>query len=121
LVKLSPDLTDAELNEAVETILAAGVEGIIATNTTTSRDGVQSPLAREAGGLSGAALTARSTEIVRRIHELTGGRLPIIACGGVMNAADARAKLDAGACMVQIYTGLVYEGPAIVRRIVEAL
>jgi dihydroorotate dehydrogenase len=121
LVKLAPDLSERELEQAVSSIVDAGVDGVIATNTTLSRDGVHSPLAEETGGLSGAALTRRSTEVVRRIHRLAGERLPIVACGGVMSAADARAKLDAGACLVQLYTGLVYEGPSLVRRIVAGI
>lgn len=119
LVKLSPDLSEAGLDEALGAVLDAGIDGVIATNTTTGRAGVTSPLAREEGGLSGAALTARSTVLVREIHRRTSGRLPIVASGGVMGPADARAKLDAGASLVQLYTGLVYEGPGLVRRILR--
>ncbi len=121
LVKLSPDLSDAELDSALAAIHDAGLDGVVATNTTTSRDGLASPLADEAGGLSGAALSARSTSMVRRIARQTGGNLPIIASGGVMGPADAREKLDAGARLVQLYTGLIYEGPALVSRILRAL
>jgi dihydroorotate dehydrogenase len=121
LLKLSPDLEPPDLERAVAAANAAGIDGIIATNTTTSRSGLRSPLAAEEGGLSGAALSRRSTEIVRRLHELGGGRLPLVACGGVMGAEDARAKLDAGATLIQLYTGLVYEGPGLVRRILREL
>jgi dihydroorotate dehydrogenase len=121
LVKLSPDLDDAELEDALGVIESRGIDGVIATNTTTRRDGLVSNLATETGGLSGAALTARSTEIVRRIHELTSGKLPIVACGGVMGPDDAREKLDAGASLVQLYTGVVYEGPGLPGRIVRSL
>jgi len=121
LVKLSPDLSERELDEALRAILDAGIDGVIATNTTTAREGVTSPLAREDGGLSGAALSDRSTEVVRGIHERAGAGLPIVACGGIMGPADARAKLDAGATLVQLYTGLVYEGPRLVRRILREL
>ncbi len=79
------------------------------------------PWREEAGGLSGALLADRSTRLVRAIRERTGERLPVVACGGVMGPADARAKLDAGACLVQIYTGLVYEGPGLVKRIADGI
>ena len=121
LVKLSPDLDDDELADAVEVMTVRGIDGAIATNTTVVREGLDSPTAREVGGLSGAALRDRSTRMVRRIHDLTTGRLPIIACGGVMSAEDAREKLDAGASLIQIYTGLVYAGPGLPRRILRSL
>jgi len=121
LVKLAPDLTDEQLFTAVDVILEAGLDGVIATNTTVSREGLDHPLAREKGGLSGAALSARSTAIVARIHEHTGGAIPIIGVGGIMGPEDARAKLDAGASLVQVYTGLIYEGPGLVKRILQGL
>ncbi len=121
LVKLSPDLDDDELVDALEVMTDRGIDGAIATNTTVGRDGLESPTARETGGLSGAALRDRSTRIVRRIHDLTSGKLPIVACGGVMSVEDAKQKLDAGASLVQIYTGLVYGGPGLPRRILRAL
>jgi dihydroorotate dehydrogenase len=121
LVKLSPDLAQPELEGAVGAMVEARIDGVIATNTTTDRSGVSPALARESGGLSGALLAARSTEIVRSIRRLVGDRLPIIGCGGVMDPDTAREKLDAGACLVQLYTGLVYEGPALVRRILREL
>jgi dihydroorotate dehydrogenase len=121
LVKLAPDLTDGELDSALEAITATGVDGLIATNTTTSREGLQSPHRGEKGGLSGSALTDRSTRLVRAIVDRTGGELPVVACGGVMGPADAKAKLDAGASLVQLYTGLVFEGPGLVKRILDHL
>jgi dihydroorotate dehydrogenase len=121
LVKLAPDLNGEELDDGLGALTQAGADGVIATNTTISRAGLRSPLAVETGGLSGAPLMAMSTEMVRTIHGRTGGRLPIIAAGGVMGPADARAKLDAGASLVQVYTGLVYQGPGLVRAIVDAL
>lgn len=121
LVKLAPDLDDAMLRSAVAAVERAGFDGIIATNTTLARDGLRSPLAAEEGGLSGAALTARSTEVIRAITGDTRGRVPVIGVGGVMSTADARAKISAGASLVQVYTGLVYEGPALVRRIARDL
>ncbi len=112
VVKLAPDLTPEALDEAVEVAIAAGVSAIAATNTTLSRAGVEGhPRAREAGGLSGAPLTARSTEVIRRVAELAAGRVPIIGSGGVMSAEDAWAKLRAGATLVQVYTGFIYGGP----------
>jgi dihydroorotate dehydrogenase len=102
-------------------ILESGLDGIIATNTTVSREGLAHPLAAEEGGLSGAALSERSTRVVARIYELSGGALPIIGVGGIMGPEDARAKIAAGATLVQLYTGLVYEGPGLVKRIVEGL
>lgn len=126
LVKLSPDLNDDELDDALAALLAAGVEGVIATNTTVGRFGLgNSPrsqrLAGEKGGLSGAPLRALSTSMVREIHRRTSGRLPIVGVGGVMDTRDAREKLEAGATLVQVYTGLVYAGPGLARRIVAGL
>jgi dihydroorotate dehydrogenase len=121
LVKLAPDLTDEQLVNAVDAIVEAGIDGIIATNTTIGREGLEHALADEEGGLSGAALTDRSTRIIATIHEHIGGVIPIVGVGGVMSPQDARAKLDAGATLVQIYTGLVYEGPGLVKRILRNL
>jgi len=121
LAKLSPDLPDTELDSALAVIREAGLDGVVAANTTTSRDGLTSPVAGESGGLSGAALSARSTSMVRHIARQTGGNLPIIASGGIMGPADAREKLDAGARLVQLYTGLIYEGPGLVSRILREL
>jgi dihydroorotate dehydrogenase len=117
LVKLAPDLDSQKLEDALDVLLSVGVDGVIAANTTVSREGLSSPLAGEAGGLSGAPLGERSTHLIRQIALQTGGKLPIIGVGGVMCAADARAKLDAGATLVQVYSGLVYAGPGLVREI----
>ena len=115
LVKLAPDLAPEALDEAVDVAVAAGVAGIIATNTTLSRAGVERhPRATEAGGLSGAPLEARATEVVRRAYARAAGRVPIIGCGGVLSAEDAYRKIRAGASLVQVYTGLVYGGPGFV-------
>jgi dihydroorotate dehydrogenase len=121
LVKLAPDLDQQELDDALDVLLSTGVEGVIATNTTVSRAGLDSPLASESGGLSGAPLGGRSTNMIRQIHLRTGGKLPIIGVGGVMGADHAKAKLDAGATLVQVYTGLVYAGPRLVREIKRSL
>ena len=121
LVKLSPDLSDEELVDALEVILANHVEGIVATNTTLSRQGVQSHLARESGGLSGKPLFTRSLEMVGKIYEQTNGKIPIVGVGGIDNTTSVQKMLDAGAVLVQIYTGLVFEGPGLVKKILREL
>lgn len=121
LVKLSPDLLNAELEDAVDVILAKGINGVVATNTTTRRKDVDFRVSSELGGVSGKPLSTLSTEIVRKIFKYSSGQLPIIGVGGVMNASDAQTKLEAGAKLVQIYTGLVYSGPGLVKNILEAL
>lgn len=121
LVKLAPDLSDEELSDAVGVVLDSGLDGIVATNTSLRRDGLRSDMAGEAGGLSGAPLRECSTEVVATINALTGGNLPIIAVGGVMDAASAKEKLEAGATLVQLYTGLVYRGPGVVKEILSGL
>lgn len=117
LVKIAPDVTDPELEEMVETIASSGVSGVIATNTTLSRDGLTDVAAKETGGLSGKPLTRRSTEIIRMIYRATEGKLPIIGCGGIFSDVDAYEKIRAGASLVEIYTALIYEGPEINRAI----
>lgn len=121
LLKIAPDLSWAEIDQILEAAIAAGVDGIIATNTTVGRDGLAPGKGKEAGGLSGAPLAKRSLEVVRHVCQEAGAQLPVVAVGGVMNADDVRARLDAGASLVQIYTGLVYEGPQCPGRIVRAL
>ena len=122
LVKLAPDLEPEALDEAVDVAIAAGAAGIIATNTTLSREGVQGhPRAGEAGGLSGAPLEALATGVVRRIARRAAGRVPGVGCGGVLDAGGAYAKIRAGASLVQVYTGLVYGGPGFVREICRGL
>jgi dihydroorotate dehydrogenase len=121
LVKLAPDLTVQELEDAVGTINDRGMDGIVATNTTIEREGLRSANAIENGGLSGLPLQARSTAMVRQIAALTQGALPIVGVGGVFTADDVKEKLDAGASLVQLYTGLVYRGPGLVRLILRQL
>jgi dihydroorotate dehydrogenase len=121
LIKLAPDLSEAELEEAVGAIVQAEMDGIIATNTTLDRDSLRSRTRSETGGLSGRPLRERSTQAIRSIHALTGGNLPIVGVGGVFEARDAWEKLDAGATLLQLYTGLVYRGPGIVREILRGL
>ncbi|MEU5262658.1 quinone-dependent dihydroorotate dehydrogenase [Amycolatopsis sp. NPDC021455] len=124
LVKVAPDLTDDALAELLEVALEHGVAGIIATNTTLSRDGIaaaESGLAGQAGGLSGRPLTTRAAEVVRFVHDRTGGSLPIIGVGGIMGPDDAIRLVDAGASLVQLYTGFALHGPGLVRRVSRGL
>jgi dihydroorotate dehydrogenase len=121
-VKIAPDLTPADIAGMAALFIEHGVDAVIATNTTISREGVGGlPDASQAGGLSGAPLKVRSTEIVRQLAATVAGRLPIIAAGGILSAADAREKVAAGASLVQLYSGLIYEGPALVGQVAEAL
>ena len=120
LVKISPDLGDDGVAAVVKIALAGGAAGLIATNTTLSREGLRTPI-EESGGLSGRPLRARSTHVVRLLYQAAGAKLPIIAVGGIFDAGDAYEKLRAGASLVQLYTGLIYEGPFLVRRIARDL
>jgi dihydroorotate dehydrogenase len=118
LVKVAPDLSEAGLEAVVAACIEGGAEGMIVSNTTITRPpGLRSPQAGEVGGLSGAPLLALSTEMLRRAARLAGGRLVLIGSGGVASGADALAKIRAGASLVQIYTAMVYHGPALVGRI----
>lgn len=121
LVKLAPDLSDAELDDALEAILACGMDGVIQGNTTLQRPNLHSPFLNETGGLSGRPLDAIAQAALQRTIARLAGRLPVIASGGVMSPAAARARLDAGAALVQLYTGLIYRGPGLVREILEEL
>jgi dihydroorotate dehydrogenase len=125
LVKVAPDLPFEALDEILELVGPRRIAGIVATNTTISRPQPSDPQSEriytETGGLSGRPLRARSTEIIRHLYRQTQGKLPIIGVGGVFNAADAWEKIAAGASLIQIYTGLVYEGPAVCRTIVGGL
>ncbi|WP_308634663.1 quinone-dependent dihydroorotate dehydrogenase [Paenibacillus silvisoli] len=121
LVKIAPDMTDEQLAYTVDTIVASGVNGIIATNTTISRDGLGHPNAKETGGLSGKPVKERSTEVIRAVYRQTGGSLPIIGSGGIFTAADAYDKIRAGASLVEIYTGLIYKGPEMLRELADGL
>jgi dihydroorotate dehydrogenase len=122
LVKIAPDLDSADIAEIAELLLAHEINGVIATNTTVSRQSVDHlPHGAEAGGLSGAPLRARSSAVIRQLAESLKGRVAIIGVGGIMSAADAKAKLAAGASLVQLYTGLIYQGPGLPREIVGGL
>lgn len=121
LIKIAPDITLAELDELLQIIIEHQVDGVIATNTTTSREGLRDNKRCESGGLSGAPLAARSTFIINHIGIETNHQLPIIGVGGIRSAADIQAKLDAGASLVQLYTAIVYEGPGLAGRILRSL
>ena len=120
-LKIAPDLTDDEIAEIAEVATQTGISGIIATNTTLSRDGLKSPRRNEQGGLSGAPLFEKSTRVLARLSELTEGGMPLIGVGGVSSADQAYAKIKAGASAVQLYTALVYGGMGLVKNIVTGL
>ncbi|WOD37550.1 quinone-dependent dihydroorotate dehydrogenase [Nodosilinea sp. E11] len=129
LVKIAPDLAYPDLDAVIDLALAHGLAGIIATNTTIARTGLQTKtllqtgnaVAEEAGGISGAPLRQRSTAIIHYIYQRTEGKLPIVGVGGIFTAADAWEKIAAGASLLQVYTGWIYEGPWMARRILEGL
>jgi dihydroorotate dehydrogenase len=123
LVKIAPDLTEPAIAELLEVCLAQGAAGLIATNTTLARDGLAAadqPRAAEAGGLSGRPLTERARKVVHFVHQETGGRLPIIGVGGILDPDDASRLFDAGAALVQLYSGFIYRGPSLVRDVARA-
>jgi dihydroorotate dehydrogenase len=121
-LKIAPDLDVSQVSAVADLLGKHGIDGVIATNTTTARENLAGVRhAEEAGGLSGAPLTAKSTDIVAQLARALGPAVPVIGVGGVMNAADARAKMAAGAALVQLYTGLVYAGPQLVSDCAQAL
>jgi len=121
LLKIAPDLTNEQLDDIVDIVKATGIDGVIATNTTISRADLLTPSytveTMGAGGLSGKPVKDRSTEVIRYIHKKAGGTIPIIGVGGIHSPEDAYEKLQAGASLVQVYTGFIYEGPELVKRI----
>ena len=121
LLKIAPDLTHSQLDDIIEIVVATKIDGVIATNTTLNREGLQSGNKSEAGGLSGKPLGERSTEVIRYLADQSKKAFPIIGVGGIHSAEDAVDKLNAGASLVQLYTGFVYEGPAAVKRINKLL
>ena len=124
LLKIAPDLSYEQIDDVVDLALDIKLDGIVATNTTTSRDGLVHHVGvgnQEAGGLSGAPLKQRSTDVIKYIHQKAKGQIPIIASGGIFTAADAKEKFKAGASMVQVWTGFIYEGPGIVKNICRLL
>lgn len=121
-VKIAPDLEPPQIESIAALLMKHQVDGVIATNTTLSRAGIETlPYGSEAGGLSGAPLTQRATAVIRHLHAVLQGAIPIIAVGGIMCAADAKEKIDVGASLVQIYSGLVYRGPRLVREVAQAV
>jgi dihydroorotate dehydrogenase len=125
LLKIAPDLTNTQLDEIIEIVSVTKIAGLIVANTTISRDQLQTPAAEVekmgAGGISGKPVTARATAMIKYIHDKSNGTIPMIAVGGIHSAQDALDKLDAGASLVQLYTGFIYEGPALVKSINSAL
>ncbi|WP_158992857.1 quinone-dependent dihydroorotate dehydrogenase [Mucilaginibacter sp. L196] len=123
LLKIAPDLTDTQLDDIVEIVQRSGIVGVIATNTTISRENLVSPdnLKTETGGLSGNPVTKRSTEVIKYLSEKSKGSFPIIGVGGIHSPEDALEKLAAGASLVQLYTGFIYEGPGLISRINKAI
>jgi len=121
LLKIAPDLTNDQLLDIIDIVKITKIAGVIATNTTLSRDGLQSEYKNEAGGLSGKPLTQRATEVIRFLSEKSNKAFPIIGVGGIHTAQDAIEKLEAGASLVQLYTGFIYEGPALIKAINKAI
>ena len=122
LVKLAPDLADADLPEVVGVIQDSGADGIVISNTTLARDGVRdATLLREAGGLSGRPAFLRSTRMLARVYRITQGKLPLIGVGGIDSGQSALDKIEAGASLIQLYTGLVFEGPGLIDDIKKTL
>ncbi len=125
LLKIAPDLTNEQLDDVIDLALEIKLDGLVASNTTISRDQLtthNSQLTKiGAGGLSGLPVKARSTEIVKYIHQKTNGKIPIIASGGIFTGADAKEKFESGASLVQVWTGFIYEGPGIVKKICKSL
>jgi len=125
LLKIAPDLTKEQIDDVIDLAMEIKLDGLVATNTTISREGLTTSGSRiktiGAGGLSGLPVKQRSTEVVRYIHQKTNGQIPIIASGGVFTGTDAKEKLEAGASLVQVWTGFIYEGPGIVKKICRYL
>jgi len=121
LLKIAPDLTDEQLLDIIDIVKVTKIAGVIATNTTISRSGLRSGNQTETGGLSGKPLTSRSTEVIRFLSEKSNKAFPIIGVGGIHSAKDALEKLDAGASLIQLYTGFIYEGPALIKEINKAI
>ena len=122
LVKFAPDLDDLQIEELAFTMLEGQIDGVILTNTTLDRpDYLPERFRAQSGGLSGAPLRGKSTEVIRKFYQLTEGKLPIIGVGGISNVQDAYDKIKAGASLVQLYSGLIYKGPMIAQRINEGL
>jgi len=121
LLKIAPDLSNEQLHDIIDIVAETKIDGVIATNTTISRDGLTSENKKEAGGMSGKPLKERSTEVIKFLHDESKGAFPIIGVGGIHSAEDALEKLAAGASLVQLYTGFIYEGPKLIKAINTAI
>ena len=125
LLKIAPDLTNSQLDDIIAIVAETGIAGIIATNTTINRDGLRTDSEAVnqmgAGGVSGRPLRERATDVIRYLHEQSGGAFPIIGVGGIASARDAQEKLRAGASLIQVYTSFIYEGPGLAKRINQSL
>lgn len=123
LLKIAPDLNVPQLEDIVALVNEIGIDGIVATNTTIERNGLLSKesVIRQTGGVSGKPVAKRSTEVIRTIHALSGGKIPIIGVGGIHSAEDALEKFQAGASLIQLYTGFIYEGPDLIKRIKRSI
>lgn len=122
VVKIAPDMDEVAIDTVAHSLLEAGIDGVIATNTTVGREGVEdNPLQQESGGLSGAPVRDKSTQVIRRLSQALAGRIPIIGVGGIVDAADAEEKIAAGAALVQLYSGFIYRGPGLVHACAKAL
>src|SRR5512138_458449 len=119
LVKLAPDLSESELNDALDVILSTHMDGVIVTNTTLGRDGLKSKHREEIGGLSGSPLRLRSEAVLCQTVKRVNGKIPIVSVGGIMDPEDAKHRLELGATLIQLYTGLIYQGPGLVRKIMK--
>jgi dihydroorotate dehydrogenase len=121
-IKIAPDLETAEIESIAALLMKHRIDGVIATNTTISRTGIAHlPVAQESGGLSGAPLTQRATAVIQQLQGLLQGAIPIIGVGGILSAADAQAKIDAGASLIQLYSGLIYRGPDLIKEVAQAV
>lgn len=122
VLKIAPDLDQEQISTIADALRRHRIDGVIATNTTITRDAVQGlPHAEEAGGLSGAPVLALSNKVIRSLHHALGNEIPIIGAGGILSANDAKSKMDAGACLVQLYTGLIYRGPTLISECAKAI
>jgi dihydroorotate dehydrogenase len=125
LLKIAPDLTDGQLDDIVEIVQETGIAGVIATNTTVDRSELSTPRSEVetigAGGVSGRVLGKRSTEVIRYLHQKSKGAFPIVGVGGIFSSQDAIEKLEAGASLIQVYSGMIYEGPGLIKKIKKGL
>jgi dihydroorotate dehydrogenase len=125
LLKIAPDLSNGQLDDIIEIVRETQIEGVIATNTTLDRSNLSTDSTNleriGAGGVSGKALEKRSTEVIRYLHQQSGGAFPIVGVGGIFSAKDAIEKLEAGASLVQVYSGMIYEGPNLIKEIKKGL